>query len=283
MVDVFGIDLASISSIANIFAGLATLVLAYLTWLIITQSRKDYAVTRKQLLLAQREKDPKLIVESKSFSNDTLSFMIQNKGKNEAQSIAIITSFRPAKLEVREWRTDKNGKKTPYGVHVPIFNNIRITTNNKTVEYTPEECANYISRGKKEPVLLIPGSRVKVSLDLIFLLQNKNKTEKTTRTFSELKALLLENGIDALSINIDLAYKNNLEDIVDTIHIANFIFNMKKHGSLEDAVKDGMGFELRFLSSEDIETKMGWTPYSSYKGKTSRNYFEEEKELERKL
>ena len=110
-----------------------------------------------------------------------------------------------------------------------------------------------------------------------------NKTVTTGRTFSELKAVLLENDINAVSINISLEYKNNLEDIVDRIHLADFIFDSRKHSSLEEAVKDGFGYEIRWLGKEEIETNLGWSSYSSYKGKTSRNYFEEEKELEQKL
>lgn len=283
MVDIFGMDLASLSSIANIFSGLATLVLAYFTWKTIVQSRKEYAVTRKQLLLAQREKDPKIVVESKSFSKDTLSLGIKNRGKSDAQSIAVITSFSPAKLDIREWRADEKGNRIPYGVHVPIFKKIHLTIGGKKTEYNPEDSTNYISRGKKNPIVLPPNASTKATLDLIFLFQNMNKSETTGRTFTELKTVLLENGIDAVSINLSLEYKNNLEDIVDRIHLADFIFDSRKHNSLEDAVKDGFGYELRWLGKDEIETKFGWSSYSSYKGKSSRNYFEEEKELEQKI
>ncbi|MFA5091291.1 MAG: hypothetical protein WC483_01490 [Candidatus Paceibacterota bacterium] len=283
MVDFFGMDLAALSSVANIFSGLATLILAYLTWLTITQSRKDYAVTRKQLLLAQRENDPKLSVVSKSFSGDTISLRIINKGKRDAQNIALITSFSTAKLDIREWRTDSTGKKVPYGIHIPSFKKIRLKRNEKIAEYVPEHCANYISKGKNEPIILSPNNSIYISVDPRFLFQNANKTESITQTFSELKKSLVENEISAVGINISLEYKNNLEDIIDTIHIANFIFDSREHTSLQEAVKDGLGYELRCLGLEQIETELGWVSYSIYKGKTGCNYFEEEKELEHKL
>jgi len=282
MVDFFGIDLASLSSIANIFSGLATLVLAYLTWLIITQSRKDYAVTRKQLLMAQREKDPKLIVESMSFSGDSLSLKIKNKGKSEAQSIAVITSFYPAKVEIRERRINEKGEQIPYGTHIPIFKKFRLTIDDVTSEFNHEECANYISKGKKEPIILAPGADISISVDLCFAFQSNGKDKTTFRTFSELKTIMKENGFEAVNLQISLAYKNILEDVVSNDTLAEFIFNTKKHTSLEEAKKDGYGFELRWLSSRDIETNWGWNTYSSYKGKTSKNYFPEERELEEK-
>jgi len=270
-----------LSAFASILVAIATFTLAYFTWSTLKQTRKEYAVTRKQLLLLQHEKDPKLLLASYSFKGDSLNIKVKNIGDGEAYSLAVVTNFYLSQIDIREYRTDSAGKRIPYGVYVLANKPLKTTLEGKLTSLFPRKCANFVSKNKKESIVLYPYETIQENLDLNFLLEEDKQSGHIAKNFSELKDILRENKTNAVWLHFSIEYKNNLEDIVDYINLAEFVFDINAHKNLEEACAAGIRLEYRQLGQKEIETEIGWEKYDNYKNnKSSKNYFPEQGELE---
>lgn len=246
-----------VSAIANIISAFATLIMAYLTWKIIVQSRRDYAVVKKQFLLNQAEKSPRLTVKKFTFKNNTAELCVKNVGKGDAHTLVFTTSFHLM--------------ETPSSTNL-----LKVKTEQGMKTYYPVKCINYFSKGRKEPLILKPGEETKIKIDPIFCIFQTDKLNYAGKTFQELIAILKNNKKTSAMMSFDLECTNAIEDKAVDIELASFVFDIRTHKNLERAIKTNNKATGNTLSFDAVETKVGWALYNFLGSKSNKNYISEE-------
>ena len=239
---------------------------------------------RKQLMMAQEEKKPKLLLEKFEFSGNKINLRVHNVGRGEAHSIIIATDFDPASLKIHHW-TLQEGHPIAWGLHELAWTSIKASVEGKEYTIYPGKAANHLSKGKTASIILGHNEIAEVSIEPTFWLRTKNNQLGLAglhKTFPELVEMLKQNGVEAVRVHFVLEYKNAIEDRVGYEPICSFIFQSGTHSTLQDACKANYqpSNTLTPLLRKDIETTIGVEDYRSYKGKSSEHYFPEEKDLD---
>lgn len=190
-----------------------------------------------------------------------------NEGKLKDWYHNLIFNYNPAQLvDIDGSKGNKildNGYVTfPEGK----YSNLVIKPNEDELELAcePKYCVCYFETEK-----------LASSKSYIYYLASKGKSVSRYFNFDELIKIMEKNKICFVNLIFKLVYKNQYEEMLESVSLKNFVFSIKEHRNLEDAFKQGFSCG-EFLSHRDLEGKLRGVPYHQYsQEKSSRNYYEE--------
>jgi len=248
----FGILISDWLSAAVAFGTISLALVTYMAW---GQAKEQLKVMRRQLILSQREKDPLLQVVEKKYIKDSIQLKIKNIGAGNACQIAILTSF----CFLKNNENIAEGQRTWLnweGVST-------ITMDGK--KYTSTPGAGYISFGAS-PKIIKPGEMKEVMINPKFMFKTGNSLNFQAMDWPGLKEYMENNEIEAVNLFMVVIYKNIMEEIKDYAPVGDFIFELKKHDSLEKAFTENIKVSgIHPFPFDDIE----WLPFDFYKNAKS--------------
>ena len=108
----------------------------------------------------------------------------------------------------------------------------------------------------------------------IYSLASKGKHVSRHFNLNELINIMEKNEICFVNLIFKLVYKNQYEEMLESVSLKNFVFSIKGHHNLEEAFKQGLSCG-EFLSHRDLEGKLKGDYYYQYsQEKSSWNYEE---------
>ncbi|MCL7410440.1 MAG: hypothetical protein M8350_01310 [Methanosarcinaceae archaeon] len=112
------------------------------------------------------------------------------------------------------------------------------------------------------------------SANYIYKLSSKGTTISRHFNLDELLSIIKHNNIHFFNIVFKLIYKNQYEDVIESVPLANFVFSIKEHATLEDAFEQDFSIG-NIIGHREIEQKLKGVSYSQYiNSKSSRNNYE---------
>ena len=134
----------------------------------------------------------------------------------------------------------------------------------------PKDYVTFLITDLNEATVL-PHKKAKVVVEPEFYIEEKKQLPTgQILNYEKLKEVLLQNEQLYVAINIDLVYKDKLETPMGFEPYANFIIAFKRHKTLEEAWREGIGYNFLPLSQGEIQRKLKGIPLSQYKNVKSR-------------
>ena len=109
-----------------------------------------------------------------------------------------------------------------------------------------------------------------------YIPKSSSKSTTISRHFNldELISVIKHNDIHFFNIVFKLVYKNQFEDALESVPLANFVFSIKEHATLEEAFEQDFSIG-NIIGYREIEQKLKGVSYFQYiHSKSSRNSYE---------
>ncbi len=134
------------------------------------------------------------------------------------------------------------------------YTNLVIKPNEHGLELTcePKYCVCYFETKKLESIN-----------SYAYYLASKGETMSRYFNFDELIKIMTTNNICFFNLIFKLTYKNQYEEMLESVSLRSFVFSIKEHRTLEEAFKQGLSTG-EFLSHRDLEGKLRGIPYYQY-------------------
>jgi hypothetical protein len=267
---------------ANFWVAIGTILLAIASFVNIWMSRKQAQVFTRQLILQRSQLIPNLRIKKLEFKGNIAEVDIENFSDVPGYEVGLSSSFyltypeyyaskdQSEKLSESRVKQMNEEKKQLYWRFQPLINHNIVFENEKMAS---EDYITFLITSLNEATLL-PHQMATIHVEPQFYISS-NKSENLSGMildFNILKDTLLQNNQIFAAVNIVLVYKDKLETPMGFEPYAKFIINFNKHKTLEDAWRDGVGYNFLALSPGQIQREIKGTPMSMYKNaKSSRS------------
>lgn len=257
-------DVSSIplSTYAEIFTAVGTLALATVTYLALRTTIKQSSILKKEAEIRQKEflyletdLVPELKINSIILSGNKFRINFTNRGKGRAIWIAIEAYFSFAKLITFEGNKD-------FSLDVSTVN-INYENKKRPVIFIPY--MNFVSGIINNKVILEHGKNISIDYEPIFLikLQKSDVGERREIDINKAIEIMKIANKQYAWIKFELNCFNKIRQLQVPIYIAQFIFDVKKHKTLEEALADKGSYPplMRQVPVSDWETFRGMESY----------------------
>ena len=171
-------------SLATVILALATIALAFFTYQAVNHGKNQTEMLVRQTMILRSQIDPIPHITEFSFSNNSLNLDVENIGSGPASSLAVETSFVPAKKVFYE---NEQSRKPLTGIELEKFipsNNqitIRYEVYEKTLEkngekFNPIREAYILPNKKRNTLVLLPNETQSYNIELGFGFYNEKVT-----------------------------------------------------------------------------------------------------------
>jgi len=250
-------------TLATVFVAIATIFLAGVTYLLFKEGKRQANILTKLTLILRSQNDPSLLIKSSAFDLNKLNITVENIGNGPAYSVAIGTKFFPMKqtfykdadgtrpLLASEVENAANQRKQAYMFYE--LGDQKLVNGGKEVKPL---ALTYILINKQRSTLMLPSHETfSYSIDLGFGLQDKNGSTKFFPDYELLRKILTENGVTCFAISLDLVGKNMAEDPIQSLGIASFVVDLKKHSCLQVAYEENLTPHFITIDMIDLAKK----------------------------
>ena len=238
---------------------------AYNTLLFFKVSRAQSQLMQTQTLLQRSQVYPHLNIEEASMNQNTIRLNIKSMSEAPAFELGLLVDFEPCSAFG--------------GGHWQFVNRVAFGKNSGVSEEDSEMKEGYSS------AVVIPLKNDEGKCRLYGRLEGIYKAEpsfmfKNTKNVEEgivnrvddynrLKKRLLTQGIRFAAVMTSLVYKDVSETIVEYEHIKDFVADLQKHNTLEDAWKESIPFHDKAVDYEEIphEDYQMYRHGKSYRGR----------------
>ena len=227
----------------TLILAIATIALAIVAYLDNRETKRQVDILSKQTSILRSQIDPIPSIQSFNFEKNKLNINIVNIGNGPASSLAIQTSFVPAR---RKFYGDSKGKipllKTE--IEEALIKNKQVTIRyepdekklfEKGVEVTPIRLAYILFNKQNKTLILLPNETSSYTIDLGFGLRNVNGSSGSWPPYDALVEILKENNITCFIVGFRLLCKNIVLDPVFDLNIAAFVVDLTRHSNIEEA------------------------------------------------
>jgi len=227
----------------TLILAIATIALAIVAYLDNRETKRQVDILSKQTSILRSQIDPIPSIQSFNFDKNKLNITIVNIGNGPASSLAIQTSFTPAR---RKFYRDSEGKiplsknETDEALKINKQVTIRYEPDEKKifekgVEVTPIRQAYILFNKQHKTLMLLPNETSSYTIDLGFRLHNVNGSSRSWPPYDTLVEILKENNITCFIVGFRLLCKNIVLDNVYNLNIAAFVVDLTRHSNIEEA------------------------------------------------
>lgn len=229
----------------GIWASIGTIIiLGFQTWIFFRQTKiikSQKEMSENQHIYRKRKETPKIEILKKEYKKDEIYLKLHNKGETKAEGIALKTDVSIINPEIRE----KNGKKWYLSRGDWDFNkqsNMKDSGGTYSIESTIFEIFNDKSNYPE-----LEHKQKKEFYNKIYfgLYKKEDKSNIPSKgiPFKSLLTLLRNNNVLMCEINVNLIYKNLLNEVVEEIPVDSFCITPER-------------IETKFLSEMDKKDRM---------------------------
>ena len=230
-------------SLVIVILALATISLAYFTFQTVRQGEKQTDVIRTQNMILRSQIDPIPFIKEFSFKNNSLDLIIENIGGGPASSLAIETSFMPAKRVFFE--TENSIKPISESEIIDRIQemkqvSIRYEIEEKLIEengikYHPIRLVYPLLNRPRNSLVLFSKEKCSYLVELGFGLHNENNSSWLSPRYEDFVNLIRSNGVTCFILGFKLLCKNMAEDTIPEQSVALFIVDLTRHSNIEEA------------------------------------------------
>ena len=240
-------------------ASIGTLVVAIVALYSIWITRRELQIIEKQALFQRSEVYPFLELKSKKVVGNSVNLELRNRGKGPAFEIAVRSDYIPLRQT---------------GGGQDFVSSFEAATSEGTGRFDRAACATYLRNagGRGE---LYDGEEDAFAGEIRFFGDSKEDNQGLAGkwfAFDELKAALVRNGIQTVAISLSVVWKDVTEDYLEDHPLYTVVAELRKHASLEEAVKDNIPFHGWPVSPDQWD----WMPWHMYENSKTRRAFLED-------
>ena len=260
----------SLSIVSSILLAFFTLLLAYFTWKLAKTSNLQAEFIKKQSDIQTKQLNPFLQIKNIKFIKNRIKFTIKNIGQGDAYSLGVYSNFSISKMEIE--KIFKKNKKLQALAKWNYEPKTLIDFKEENKKIISNGNVTFLKRDDYQNIILKPSEEIHFDVEpnywISYYPENKivfGKTHGRQINITDLMEIFKKNDILFINIEFSIVYKNALREIVEHLPLANFIFDIKNHKTLQDAIKTNYKPSLIQLSYTEIESKVGNVPYYIYK------------------
>jgi hypothetical protein len=273
---------------ATVLVAVATLILALVTYTSVRQNRRQVDMLTRQTVILRSQIDPIPVVHLVAFNGNTLRVRITNHGAGPASSLAIDTGIHLCKVTFTK---DASGKQ-PYSeeelrsapkgtLAYPRYDwhpNSQLLDAGK--KKYPVDVVNQLLKELPDTMILLPNEEYEYSVDLRFGLGNSRKDPDLWLGYEQLVETMRRSDVWSFALSLGLIGKNMADEKIRGQTLANFIVDLVRHKTLEDAFKENRRPYFLPLDIKEVAQKIPVSTemyLQSKLGINSPKSFEEEK------
>ncbi len=273
-----GLSPTGLSLMVNMGVSLGTIMLALFTWKLAKTSNVQAELIRRQAEIHHASSNPFLEVKDIKFVKNRVSFKLKNAGNGDAYSIGVYSNFSTSRLKINDYlmKNDKLHASVEWGFEPKtLFDNFKGQKNriceNGWVAY-PERSGYYNTVLKSSEMVkfdIIPKYFIHYREKKRYFDRKDGPYGRRIDKFEDLTKIMTDNGIDFVNLELTIVCKNSLGEITEYLPLSNFVIDVKKHKSLQDAFESGYHESFRLLGSREIDC-LGGQDYRFYSLKPYR-------------
>jgi hypothetical protein len=274
LVDV-AVDL-SLNALANLAVAIGTIILAVVTYKVLTESRKQLSVLTAQTVISRSQVDPYLLVRSFNFKGDKLVVDVENIGKGHATWLSVRLWFQPCEphyyadkhgeIPLTQEQAAHLGKAQGWalGKYEPSHKVLKYK--NWKEAFTVQTFTFLGNESVGDEAVLLAGERQQFQIEPYFCI-GKDKspfTEGKGFKFDEFRQFLAANDLHFLAVEFQLASKDPVENNLPGVPICKFVIDLANHKTVEEAFVAKLSFDFFPLSQREPAQKYGFMPSAMY-------------------
>jgi hypothetical protein len=262
--------------ISNLLVAIGTIVLAVVAYLQIKESKKQSKMFYRQTGFLRNQQIPILCVDSFNIKENTLNINLRNIGNGIATKAAILSNIYIAKAD---FYLKKDDKKSFSFEEMQALSD-KINSFYVKFSYEPKQEMKYegkkvflsdsvafLFKEKTDSLYIMPNQTESFSVEPLFQVKSRDKSiEKFFAQFlgfSELIKLLKENNVKFFAVNFSLEFKDINEMMGTGRKLTDFVVDVSKHKSLEEAMKDRHRVNFQQLDDEGV-VRTGFADATEY-------------------
>lgn len=280
--------------ISNIMVAVGTLALAVYAHKNIKSSNEQLKFLNKQTKIFTSHQEPYLFIQEKKFKGNKIELSLSNHGEGIAHHIAVNTILAPVEVKITE-ESERLLRETPHenwdkldiqGRFNPVPRKSLLLENEENIGSTshkkstilgksttvyPSSAVTFLFNSENGQSIIKPGDRDKLSLmnlnhiSMLQVTKTKMSLNQVLFHFDELKDFLIKNDTQYIGIMFELVCSDKIGKIYHFQEIDSCVVDLKKNKTLEEAIESGRKVPSS-LGRIEYQKKIGWQPYSVYKG-----------------
>lgn len=266
----------SLNALASLAVAIGTIVLAIVTYKVLTESRKQLSVLTAQTVISRSQLDPYLLARNFGFRGDKLLVDVGNIGRGHATWLSLRAWFQPCEphyyadkhgeIPLTQEQAARLGKEQGWalGKYAPSR---KVLKYKDWKEAFPVQTFTFLgNKSVGDEAILLASERQQFEVEPIFFL-GRDKPEFMEGKgfkFDEFSKFLRDIDVHFLAVEFQLVCKDPVENNVPGLPICKFVVDFAKHKTLEDAFAAKLGFDFFPLSQREPAQKYGFMPGGWY-------------------